>query len=135
MIIPHATPLAPRQKIFFHFFSFSDCARMCIGAIISVQPKKGETKPMRKSCPMYAVDKVKTSVLLPAKVQIKIKNRAKEKNETPSSYISIMLFAATQKDPWTEADEAERQRIINENMKKRKILRARRKITVKGDKV
>ena len=85
---------------------------------------------------MYAVDKVKTSVLLPAKVQIKIKNRAKEKNETTSSYIGIMLFADTQNDPWTEEDEAERQRIINENMRKRKILRARRKPTKRrGDSV
>lgn len=82
---------------------------------------------MRKSTPMYAVDKVKSTVLLPAKLVVKIDKRAKERGMTRSNYINVMLFADTMNDPWTREDEAERQRIINDNMRKRKILRARRK--------
>ena len=82
---------------------------------------------MRKSTPMYAVDKVKSTVLLPAKLVVKIDKRAKERGMTRSNYINVMLFADTMNDPWTRDDEAERQRIINENMRKRKIIRARRK--------
>ena len=77
--------------------------------------------------PMYAVDKVRSTVLLPAKVVVKIDKRAKERGLSRSNYINVMLFADTMNDPWTKNDEAERQRIINENMRKRKIIRARRK--------
>jgi metal-responsive CopG/Arc/MetJ family transcriptional regulator len=77
--------------------------------------------------PMYAVDKVRSTVLLPAKVVVKIDKRAKERGLSRSNYINVMLFADTMNDPWTKDDEAERQRIINENMRKRKIVRARRK--------
>jgi metal-responsive CopG/Arc/MetJ family transcriptional regulator len=77
--------------------------------------------------PMYAVDKVRSTVLLPAKVVVKIDKRAKERGLSRSNYINVMLFADTMNDPWTKDDEAERQRIINENMRKRKIIRARRK--------
>ena len=77
--------------------------------------------------PMYAVDKVRSTVLLPAKVVVKIDKRAKDRGLSRSNYINVMLFADTMNDPWTKDDEAERQRIINENMRKRKIIRARRK--------
>ena len=77
--------------------------------------------------PMYAVDKVRSTVLLPAKVVVKIDKRAKERGLSRSNYINVMLFADTMNDPWTNEDEAERLRIINENMRKRKIIRARRK--------
>lgn len=77
--------------------------------------------------PMYAVDKVRSTVLLPAKVVVKIDKRAKERGLSRNNYINVMLFADTMNDPWTKNDEAERQRIINDNMRKRKIIRARRK--------
>ena len=77
--------------------------------------------------PMYAVDKVRSTVLLPAKVVVKIDKRAKDRGLSRSNYINVMLFADTMNAPWTKDEEAERQRIINENMRKRKIIRARRK--------
>lgn len=77
--------------------------------------------------PEYAVDKVKSTVLLPAKIVVKIDKRARQRGMSRNNYINVMLFAGTANDPWTREDEAERQRIVNENMRKRKILRARRK--------
>ena len=88
------------------------------------KPKKGK---LMDYVPMYAVDKVRSTVLLPAKVVVKIDKRAKERGLSRSNYINVMLFADTMNDPWTNEDEAERLRIINENMRKRKIIRARRK--------
>lgn len=77
--------------------------------------------------PVYAVDKARIISLVPEKVRIKIRNRAKERNMSLSKYVAVMLFADTMNDPWTDADEAERVAAIEENKRKRKIASARRK--------
>lgn len=77
--------------------------------------------------PVYAVDKARIISLVPEKVRIKIRNRAKERNMSLSKYVAVMLFADTMNDPWTDADEAERVAAIEENKRKREIASARRK--------
>lgn len=82
---------------------------------------------------MYSLDKVKIGVMVPIEIEIKIKKRAKEKGVSVASYVSAMLHVATYNDPWTEQDEAERQRIYNENLRKREELKAKRRAS-KGKK-
>ncbi len=81
---------------------------------------------MSKSVPMYALDKVKTSISIQAEVFVKLTNRAKERDVCLANYINTMLFAHTHNDPWTEADERMRQKIIAENLKKRQLLKKRK---------
>ena len=75
---------------------------------------------------MYSPDKVKISVLIPVKVLMKIKKRAKEMGAPLGTYINTMLYAATHKDIWTVQDELEQNRIIADNIKKREASKARR---------
>lgn len=81
---------------------------------------------------MYALDKVKIGVMIPIEIALKISKRAKEKGVSVASYVSTMLHAATYNDPWTEEDEAERNRIYNENLRKREALKAKRKANRAG---
>ena len=87
---------------------------------------------MAKIVPMYALDKVKTSLAIPADVIIKITKRAEERGVTVAQYINAMLVAHTHDDAWTIKDEKRRQEIIRENMRKRKSLVARAKSAKKG---
>jgi hypothetical protein len=82
---------------------------------------------MGKSMPMYALDKVKTSLAIPADVVVKITKRAKERGVTVAQYINAMLVAHTHDDEWTMEDERKRQQIIKDNMRKRKALKAKAK--------
>lgn len=81
---------------------------------------------MGKSVAMYALDKVKTSIAIPAEVVVKLQKRAKERGVTLAQYINAMLFTHTHEDEWTERDEHERQRIVRENMRKREALKAKK---------
>ena len=80
---------------------------------------------MGKSMPMYALDKVKTSLAIPADVIIKIAKRAEERGVTVAQYINAMLVAHTHNDEWTMDDERKRQQIIKANMRKREALKAK----------
>jgi hypothetical protein len=61
---------------------------------------------------MYALDKVKTSLAIPADVVVKIAKRAEERGVTVAQYINAMLVAHTHDDEWTMEDERKRQQII-----------------------
>lgn len=76
--------------------------------------------------PMYSLDKVAITVRLPIELAMKIEKRAKEKGVSISNYATTILYAETHNDPWTVEDEYERRRIIDENMRKRKELTAKR---------
>lgn len=92
---------------------------------------------MSKSVPMYALDKVKTSLSIAAVVTVKLENRAKANNKKLAAYINSELAALVDDDPWTMEDERRVREIIDANYKKRLALIARRKAaknnTKKGD--
>lgn len=75
---------------------------------------------------MYKPDKMKISIIIPVEVLMKIRKRAEEMGVALGTYINTMLYAATYHDPWTEQDEAERKRIIEDNIRKREEGKARR---------
>lgn len=83
---------------------------------------------MSKSVPMYALDKVKTSLSIPAPVIVKLENRAKEGGKKLASYINAELFALVEDDPWTVEDEKRVRAIIDENIRKRAALKAKKGI-------
>ena len=80
--------------------------------------------------PRYSLDKVRISVQVPIELSIKIGKRAKEKGVSVSSYAETLLYAATHNDPWTIEDEKERNRIFNENLRKREEFVAKRKAAI-----
>lgn len=84
---------------------------------------------MSKALPMYSLDKVRMSMLVQTELTIKLRNRAKEKGVTAPAYLNAMMAAAFHDDPWTEADERLRQKIYNENKKKRNLRMAKHNAT------
>ena len=82
---------------------------------------------MSKTVPLYALDKVKTSLAIPVDVIIKITRRAEERGVTVAQYINAMLVAHTHDDAWTMDDERRRQQMIKANMRKREALKAKAK--------
>lgn len=81
---------------------------------------------MSKSVPMYALDKVKTSLSVPAVVTVKLEKRAKASNKKLAAYINSELAALVDDDPWTMEDERRVREIIDENYKKRLALKAKK---------
>lgn len=83
---------------------------------------------MSKSVPMYALDKVKTSLSIPATVVVKLANRADAKGVKLAAYINSELFSLVADDPWTLDDEKRVRAIIDENIRKRNNLKAKKGI-------
>ena len=83
--------------------------------------------------PVYALDKVRLSVQVPIELAIKINKRAKEKGVSMSHYATTILYAATHKDPWTIEDEKLRNKIFNENIRKREAAKAKRNARAKKE--
>lgn len=89
---------------------------------------------MSKTVPLYALDKVKTSLAIPVDVIIKITKRAEERGVTVAQYINAMLVAHTHDDAWTLGDEKKRQQMIKANMRKREALKAKAKKRTEANK-
>lgn len=81
---------------------------------------------MSKSVPMYALDKVKTSLAIPANVTVKLAKRAKKQNKTLAAYINAELAALVNADPWTLEDESKVREIIDANFRKRELLKMKK---------
>lgn len=81
-------------------------------------PTKGKGV-IKMSEPIYGLDTIKIGASIPLEVYMKLKKRANERDVSLSHYVGIMIYAHTQKDPWTLEDEKERQRLIKENIRKR----------------
>ena len=77
--------------------------------------------------PLYSLDKVRITVQVPIELMLKIDKRAKENGVSLSHYATTLLYAATYHDPWTAEDEQRRNKIVQENLRKREALTARRK--------
>ena len=79
------------------------------------------------SAAIVGLDSVRVTTTIPVEVSLRLKKRADERGETLAHYIAIVLYAHTQRDPWTIEDEHERHKIVQNNIRKREEARAIRK--------
>ena len=68
---------------------------------------------------MYSLDKTRMSMLVQNELTVKLRKRAKEKGVSAPAYLNAMMAAEFHDDPWTEADERLRQKLYNDNKRKR----------------
>ncbi|MBO7688647.1 MAG: hypothetical protein J6V72_19875 [Kiritimatiellae bacterium] len=77
--------------------------------------------------PIYDIDTIRVSAYVPLDIYMKLKKRAAERNKSLSHYIGVVLYAETQHDQWTLEDEEERKKLMQENLRKRQAIKAKKR--------
>lgn len=81
---------------------------------------------MSKKLPLYAVDKCRIVILVPAEVKVKLENLSKETGVSVSALVSAAAGDLVKDHEFTADDLVRLNEIITENMRKRDQLKLRK---------
>ena len=81
---------------------------------------------MSKKLPLYAVDKCRVGLLIPAEAYIKLEKRSKETGMPIGTILTAIVIEAVKDDPFVAEDLVRLNEIITENIRKRDQRKARK---------
>lgn len=84
---------------------------------------------MSRKLPLYAVDKCRVMIILPADIRVKLEVVARQNGSSLSSICASCAANLVRDVSLTVADRNRIEQIIQENQRKRQVLKARRGLT------